>query len=267
MTYTSADFDTQRTGDYTLLAKIGADEQVLAVVDQGRQLKWMTTYDAANAGPAVSDMLRSTFAQVKVSVLDSRHLFVPADAFDDAYQQTYFRFLPDDGIRDSAVSDIPQLDIKLLHQTSKLGLELFIERFPEINVYPSIQVLLRSVASYGIKTEGAVLTLDKQSSQMTLCCFNGGKLIYSNDFDLRSTDDLNYYLAAVFEHLQLVDQPLTISLSGDIVEGDEYYQLLLRYGDAVLFADSGSFTGVALPDGLVPHQHRFLTLFGLVLCG
>jgi len=265
--YTSADFDAQRTPDYTLLARLGLDEQVLAVVDEAWRLKFAMAYGPGEMDGNVWDRFPLGFSQVKLAVVDAGHLFLPAEVFDEAYTQTYFSYLPNDGLVNSGISDISSLGIKLLHQTHRLGMESLIARFPQAHSYPTIQALLCSVADYGKKSEDLTFVLDKQSSRITLCVFKAGRFIYSNDFELYSITDLDYYLLSLLEHLGLADEHPQIYLSGDITMNDAIHQLLLTYGKTVLFADSGLLTGVAIPAELQQHQHRLLTLLGLRLCG
>ncbi|MFC3197483.1 DUF3822 family protein [Parapedobacter deserti] len=267
ITYTSADFDMQRTAGYTLLATVAQDECALAIVDQARRLKALQTYDSALVPQAVENLLGRSFQHVKVSVFDSRYMFVPTEVFDDTYQQVYRRYLPDEGLVNFEVSTIASLGVNMLYQANRLDLAPFTARFPLLQAYPFIQVLLCSTAAFGTGADNPVVVLDITSSRMAICLFDQGKFIYGNDFETYSTADFTYYLLSVLEHVDWVNKKPHIYLSGDIALGDERHGLLSEYGWTTAFLDSGSLTGVAVPEELMQLKHRFLTLFGLVVCG
>jgi hypothetical protein len=267
MIYTLVDFDGQHAADHTLLIRIGLHENALAVLDDEQQLKFATTYNPLQVEKTIQDILGLGFGTVKMAVSDSRYTFVPADVFDEAYMQTYVRYLPGDGVAKPVLADIRPLNIKLLHQTSRIGVEAMEARFPQLYSCPTVQTLLYGIANHDRSLNEPLLFIDKHSLRITICLFDAQKLIYSNDFEIDHPDNLAYYLLTVLSHLGLGDKAPLLCLSGDIEEGDPYYERASTYGRRVVLADSGALTGVGVPMDFVAHQHRFLTLFGLNLCG
>ncbi len=267
MIYTSTDFNREQSEVYTLLARVGSDENALAIVGDDEQLKLIATYDPASMEQEVTDLLDLDFATVKLSLPGSRYTFIPEEVFNEAAMQTYLRHLPDDGLAGTVVSDIASLGIKVLHQTNRLCAEPFAQRFPGMLTYSTMQVLLQGVANHGVKTGIPVLVVDKQSSILHVCFFDGNRLVYANDFDTMSADDHRYYLLSILNHLGLEGNPPRVCLSGDILANDEIHRWFLANGHEANFADIGPLVHIAMPEELVPQQHRFLTLLGLHLCG
>lgn len=268
MIYTSVDFDGQQAADQTLLIRIGLHENALAVIDDERQLKFAATYHPAQVEHPIQGILDLGFGKVKMAVSDSRYTFVPADVFNEAHIHTYLRYLPDDGVGEPILADIQSLNIKLLHQTNQIGMEALKTRFPQLTTYPAVQTLLCGIVGQGLNSiEEPLLVIDKHSDRATICFFDAQTLIYSNDFEIDHADSLAYYLLAVLNHLGLADKRPRLCLSGDIEVGDMYYERASAYTGQVELADSGSLTGIGVPSEFVAHQHRFLTLFGLSLCG
>jgi len=266
MIYTTNDFDGQQTKDYTLLIGVGAETHQLAVIDEARQLKFAATYDPANVEPEITAILDRSFATVKLGIADSRYAFIPVDVYDEQQHDTYRRYLPFDGIGTTHISDIPQLGIKLLHQTSHIGLDDLADRFPHAGNYPRVQGLLGAVAARGVQENELLLVIDRHAPWITIGVFDGDRFLYCHDFESANEDDFTYHLLAVVNQFGLTDRQPAIHLAGNIDYEDHYYKRATTYGGNVALADSGTMTGIRLPDEMVPHQHRFLSLLGLYPC-
>ncbi len=268
MTYTSADFDRERAADYTLFIRVGVDDTAFAVVDGERRLKHISTGEASEDGLERTRLLELAFGQVKLAVQSNRYAFVPDEVFDEVNVPNYLRYLPDDGIADATVSTVTPLGIKLIHQTERLGIERFVERFPKMQIFPVIHVFLNSVADYGTHSAGPVWLLDKQSATVCIAFFNNGSFVYASDFDMLEMDDFVYSLLSVWEQVGLAgktEKPKFL-LSGDIVEDDEIHRWCSAQGSEVGFIKSETSMDVDIPDEITSHQHRYLTLLGLQLC-
>ncbi|HWL00330.1 MAG TPA: DUF3822 family protein [Parapedobacter sp.] len=266
MIYTTTDIDGQQTTDYTLLMGVGTETHQLVVIDQARQLKFAASYDPANVDPEVVQLLDRGFATVKLGIADSRYTFIPADVYDEQQHDTYLQYLPFDGVGATHISDIPQLGIKLLHQTSRIGLEELADRFIHAGNYPRVQGLLGAAAGQGMQTNEPLLVIDRHGPWVTISLFDAGRFLYCHDFESANEDDFTYHLLAVVNQFGLADRQPAIHLAGNIDYEDHYYKRAATYGGNVALADSGIMTGIRLPDEMVPHQHRFLSLLGLYPC-
>ncbi|MEC3879837.1 DUF3822 family protein [Parapedobacter sp. 10938] len=266
MIYTTTDFDGQQATDYTLLIGVGATSNRLAVVDQARQLKFAASYDPANVEPEVIAVLDLDFGKAKLSVSDCRYTFIPADVYDEQQRDTYLRYLPFDGVGATHIADITPLGIKLLHQTNRMGLEAFTARYPNVECYPQVQSVLSAVAARATQGSEPRVIMERHAPWITIGVFDSGRFLYSHDFESANEDDFTYHLLSVVTQFGLADRQPTILLAGDIAQGDGYYDRAATYGGKVELADSGALTGIHLPDDMLPHQHRFLSLFGLYQC-
>ncbi len=267
MKYTSVDFDKEQLADYTLLVGVGQEESTLAIVDNEQQLKFIVTYHPADIDEEIRDILKLDFERVKIVLPCVGYSFIPAEVFDEAYLPVYRRYFTDDGLADPLVSDIPSLGIKLIHQISRIGAELFLERFPHAGIYSSAEVSLHAFAGYGTHASGYTFAIHKMGLSAGIYFFDSGKFRYGNDFEVHNADDLNYYLLSVLEHFGLENERPGMLLSGDIALEEEYHHRTNKHSDQVVFADIEQLTGIAIPAELQSSQHRFLSLFGLNLCG
>ncbi len=266
MIYTTTNFDGQEATDDTLLIGVGPASHRLVVVSKTRQLKFAASYDPANVEPAVTALLNRDFGSVKLAVTDCRYSFIPADVYDERQHDAYLRHLPFDGVGGADVADVAPLGIKVLYQTSRMGLETLVARFPHAVSCPQVQALLGAVADLGRHAGTPLLVIEQQAQWMTISVFNDGKFLYCHDFESHNEDDFSYHLLAVLNRFGLADRKPSIQLAGDTDLGDACYNRAATYGGEVVLADSSSLTGIQIPGDMVPHQHRFLSLFGLYLC-
>ncbi|SFC10517.1 Protein of unknown function [Parapedobacter composti] len=266
MTYTSADFDRNQSADSTLLVRAGDHGSAVAIIDSEKRLQFLMEYSTTAVPQKVADIMRLDFREVKIAVPNGRYAFVPAEVYDSSRLNAYQYYLPSDDLTESVVADVPELAIKLVHQTAHIGLEAWQARFSQARVYPAVEVLLGVLLDYGRKTEGLTIAVDKQSESTSICIFDSGDFIYGNDFEIHHADDLNYYLLLLLQRFAVDRQP-AYYLSGQVEEGDDYHQRLLKYSNRVEFADPLDAAGITAAAGSVASRHRFLTLFGLYLCG
>jgi len=264
--FSSPNFDPKQAQDHTLLVNAGQSDFMLAVLDPAGQVRLLLTADPAQLDDAFWGRLPDAFAEVRLGAADSGYLSLPADAFDEAYLDTYRRYLPTDGLAESTVADIAPLGIKLLHQTDRLSIRPFAERFPRSAVFPAIQSFVCCVAGLAEADGGQLLIVHRQAGRTTFCLIDDGNLIYLNDFETHHDLDVNYFFHTILDSLPIDQRRLRISLSGDFTPEDEFCRMLSAQLTEVMFADAAALTGVGLPVDLNGQQHRFLTLFGLRLC-
>src|SRR5690606_21613533 len=119
-----------------------SDENALAIVDKAGQLKWIATYHPSDTVKPVKEMLDLDFSAVKVAVRGSRYALIPDEVFDTEKLPAYLQHLPDDGLAATNVATVEALGVRLLHQTDRLETTSFTGRFPDLSVYPVMQVLL-----------------------------------------------------------------------------------------------------------------------------
>ena len=266
MIYITTDFEAGQTAASTLLIGVGATSNRLAVVDEARHLLFAADYDPASPTPEVSVLLDRDFAAVKIAVSDCRYTLIPADVYDEGQRDTYLRYLPFDGVGTTQVAAIAPLRVNLLHQTNRVGMEALTARFPGAEHYPQVLSLLYAVASQPLAGNGPVLVIERHAPWITIAAFDQGSFLYCNDFECTTDDDFTYHLLSVVQLFGLADRQPTVLLAGDIEQGDDYYARAASYGATVALADGRASAGVHVPDGGRPHQHRFLSLFGLFQC-
>ena len=267
MIYTTMDFEGQQSAGQTLLIGVGMTSNRLVVVDEAQQLRFAASYDPANPAHEVMTILDRDFAAVKLAIADSRYMLVPADVYDEQQHDTYLRYLPFDGVGTAHVASITPLGVKLLHQTNRVGMETLTARFPDAEHYPQVQSLIRAAAAQEMPGNEPLLVIERHVPWITIVIFDQGRFLYCHDFESSTEDDFTYHLLAVVHQFGLADRQPTILLAGDIAQGDGYYERASAYGGKVALADGNTWAGVHVPDDMLPHQHRFLSLFGLYQCG
>lgn len=266
MIYTTTGFDEQQGAAHTLLIGVGAVTHTLIVVDGARQLSFAASYDPANTEPEVTALLDLDFAAVKLAVSDSRYSFIPAEVYDEQQHDMYLQYLPFDGVGTTDVADVDPLNIKLLHQSSRIGLEALISRFPYAEIYPQVLGLLSAVTVRGLQANEPLLVIERHAPWVTISVFDGHRFLYCHDFEVSNEDDFTYHLLAVVNRFGFGSRRPSIYLAGDIERGGPDYERAGTYGGNVALADSRAWTGIHVPDDVKPNQHRFLSLLGLYQC-
>lgn len=266
MGYISGDFDLQQATDYTLLARIGEGNHALAVIDSQSVLKYYACFGPETPEQGLLDVLNAGFGTVKLAVQSCQSVFVPADVFDEQHLQTYLRYLPADGVAVSKVTEVPRLGIKLVYQADAVDLEPH-GNWPHQAVYPVVQPLLHSIANYAMDSAAPVIAIDIRPLRASICLIKQDNLLYSNDFELHSLADLNYYILQVVANFAITaEDNIRCCLSGEVNGDDAVYHLLSSSFSTIVLADSSKLTGITAPAELESETHRLLTLFGLNLC-
>lgn len=266
MIYTTTDFEGQQSAGRTLLIGVGMTSNRLAVVDEAQQVRFAASYDPERPAQEVTAVLERDYAAVKLAIADCRYMFVPADVYDEQQHDTYLRYLPHDDVGTAQVASITPLGVKLLHQTNRVGVERLAARYPNAEYYPQVQSLLHASTAQEMPSGEPLLVIERHAPRITIAIFNQGKFLYCHDFESINEDDFTYHLLAVIQRFGLGDLQLTILLAGDIGQGDGYHERALAYGGKVAWATGNAWASVQVPEDMLPHQHRFFSLFGLYQC-
>ena len=64
---------------------------------------------------------------------------------------------------------------------------------------------------------------------LNISAFKNTKLIFSNSFSFDTKEDILYFTLFTFEQLKLDTEIVNVKLYGEIIKGDENYQLLYEY--------------------------------------
>lgn len=265
MIYTTTDLNGQWPEDQTLLIGVGMTSNKLAVVDTARRLRFAASYDPARPAPEVTAVLDRPYAAVKLAVADCRYMLIPADVYDERQHDVYLRYLPFDGVGTMQVAPVAALGVKLLYQANHVGTETLAARFPDAEHYPQVQSLLSAITAEKPSNDDLLVAVERHGTWMTVVVFDRRKLLYCHDFECTTEDDFTYHLITVLRQFGLADRQPAIVLAGDLDQGDAYHGRAAAYGGKVLSADS-RWAGIEVPDDVVPHAHRFLSLFGLYQC-
>lgn len=103
-----------------------------------------------------------------------------------------------------------------------------------LELFPSI--VLRNTASYMIssmlplvrETPGRIMLLNVNRSTLSIFVFTSDTLLFYNNFEVHSAEDVVYYSVFVAGQLNIKDE-VKVWLSGDIGNGSDTHHLLLTY--------------------------------------
>jgi hypothetical protein len=174
------------------------------------------------------DSLKKKFSKVNAGIFSSQSSIVPASVneenlkplFADAFQLNHnvgaaLQFEPVGELAASVVYPIP---IELINTMQ--------QRFPSGTFTHTIAAYLRHFAAWN---EGTTLYAILLSGYVQLLCLSGKKLLLSNSFRVKSSDDFIYYVLAVYHTLNLSKDETPLVLYGEIVSDSNLYQSANKY--------------------------------------
>ena len=103
------------------------------------------------------------------------------------------------------------------------------ELFGEFEYLHTGTVLIRALLNSHSAGQEPVCYVHVAENQMDIIILNQKKLLFYNSFQYRTKEDFLYYLLFTLEQLELAPDTIKLRLFGEIVEGDELYDICYEY--------------------------------------
>lgn len=227
MNYISNQFNIQLIPSYTLLIHAGFVTDLLAVVDQQRQLRVFMEYAAEKPETEAMKMLSLPFKKVKVVIPQESFSFIPSELFEEEKLPVYASYLSDENPSHVYFQRIESLGVTVVYQFDLLLLNRWKSIFPECQLIPEFRMVLEQVQSK-IPIHGHVLGAHFSKQQVDLYLFVNGQIQIYNSFEINSIDDLSYYILNIYNEFNIDEKVDKLIVSGlGITEG--YLQRLSNY--------------------------------------
>lgn len=170
---------------------------------------------AANVKEALvgEPLLRGDYQRVNVLVATPEFTTVPASEFEREQAERLFRFVfPSAGRRHVSYNLLRRSGLAIVFGLDRSIYQLLIDDFPRARFYASASTL---VEFFGEKSligqcrhmfaylhEGALsMRLGQQAQEMTVYCFDRGRMTFANTYPVRGVRDCQYYLLGVWQQL------------------------------------------------------------------
>ncbi len=133
----------------------------------------------------------------------------------------------------------------------------FFEKFGSFKYFHGVTLLLEKILLTDKYSHTTNTYVNVGKNYVDLLVIKNGKLLLCNTFEFHTPEDFIYYILFVFEQLNLDPSSTPCILLGEIVEGDDLYNILYTYVKEVSFYKA--LNGIDIPvNGALPHQHVVL---------
>ena len=175
-----------------------------------------------------ADSLNKKFVRVNAGIFSGQFSLVPASVNEENLKPLFENIFQLNN-RDSATLQfdrIRELDASVVYPIPAALVNNMQQRFQSVSFTHTIAAYLRHFAAYN---EGTTVYAVLLSGYVQLFCLSGKKLLFSNSFKVKSSDDFIYYVLAVFQTLNLSKDETPLALYGEIVSDSNLYQSANKY--------------------------------------
>ena len=175
-----------------------------------------------------SALLNKSFHSVSLSFCHQKFSLIPDSILEKselrAFLELNCKLTADDEVQSKALHS---LTASLVYAIDKKVLSRFQQNFPNLVVSHAVDHFLQQI-----------LLQEKEASELHLSIYPGiflaavrenGDLKFVNSFSFRSAEDVLYYSVYVAEQCKLKPELLHLFLSGEVKEGDNISQILVKY--------------------------------------
>jgi hypothetical protein len=218
------------------------EDQLLAyrsyqLEDQNRELfSWK---DELQALMHQDKMLQLSFKTVKISLLHQAFTFVPTELYESHNEASYLQKVSANTSNEMIChDDLKYLSIKNIYAL-KFDLQRFIkETFPNVEIFHSISHLVNNLSPLVVNENlKKKLFMNFHQKQVQIILFEGKNLLFANNFQFQTGNDVAYFLMLVVNQFKLNPEIIEVILSGQIEKDTEVYNTIFRYVRNLSFLD------------------------------
>ena len=175
--------------------------------------------------------LKNPFKLVKIAYDWKKSTLIPASLFDPKEKEQYLRFnFRQEQDEDIFCDHLISLDAWQVFTVPALIGEATKEFFPGTRMIHFSSLLIESISiNYKNRINSPHIFLHVRKPMFDLMIFDGKQMNYFNTFPFQNPEDVTYYLIFVMEQLNYNPEKIPLVLLGNVDQGDELAELLLRY--------------------------------------
>lgn len=158
---------------------------------------------------------------------------------------------------------IKKLDTHIIYSIPKNIDELVNSYFPNSKKRSQQAILLEQFNMLDNSNQSAYLFINNNILNITV--FNNNQLIFNNDFDFITKEDLLYFTLFAFEQLKIDTERVKVKVYGSISKENEGYKLLYDYIRNIKFGNRPNKLKFRAEFDAI-QEHQYFGLFSQVLC-
>ncbi len=170
-----------------------------------------------------------------VPVLDAQ--IVPNELVEAGGEDLVAKFVLDDGVTPAKTAKWSEQDARFVYRERLVNLAPYVKLHPTALRIPFPKIYLEQLRKKSLNSSSVVYGVHVGHESVYLAIFQSGKLYYFNEFQVNNIEDFNYYFIKVMEQLPSNTTHFLAYLSGDIKEGDELHQRIVKYTEEIYFAE------------------------------
>lgn len=238
---TMAAFVPEKIPQYDLVVDgTRSHEPVLVFFEKDSEWSYVRTYSQFEQEHGIQLLSNFEPKSVKflVPVIDSD--FIPHSLFDASLLEEYGRFVLDDGLSPILSVDFPATDSVMVYREYLSSVKLLAQVFPRAERVPFPPVFIKNIQDRAEPRADRIVGVHVAHDFVAMCVLRNGMFSYYHEFQINNIDEFNYYLIQVLEMLDTPPAQISLVLSGDISEGDPFFQRIVKYTRNIQFIHSPS---------------------------
>ncbi len=200
-----------------------------------------------------NEVLKSTFKSTSVSFVNFPSTIIPLRVFSKDNAKEILEINSE--IFDLILTEkLNGLDACLAYSIPTEINEIVSTFFPNANKKAQQSVLIDSFSKEENSETNAYLNLTNNIVNITI--FKRGELLFNNSFEFTTKEDLLYFTLFAFEQLKIETEKVEVQLYGDIIKGDDNFNLIYEYIRNVSLGKAPNKINIpAAFDGFEAHKH------------
>lgn len=276
-------FDVDNLQNYVLCMQIGVRDFQMMIVDAiSNECLWIESYAFQNVATINSrlvvmkdlfeghQLLRAGFwKEVRVSLKSHKFSLIPASHFEEDSVAEYLKL-------NCSINEKIEGQYFYKHKKSNVvNAYAFDQRLVDwlTNVYPSKQVtffhqgsaLIEGVLGQSSPNNDKVVYGIQDKGVLHVFVAQNQKLLYYNQFSIKSTQEFVKYILMVFKEFGLNPKSQAVVLWGSLSTQSEQFRALKKYVANVGFGSSPNFLKLSYHFDEIP-EHQYFDLFCSHLC-
>jgi len=185
----------------------------------------------------------SNVINVKLIISNNLSCLVPKELFDERLSLDYLKFNSKLIENDFASNDyIEELEIYNVYLPFVNVNNYLVQRFGSFEYYHSSTILLRKILKTTTNDSKTLFFTNIETESFQVIIFKNKNLLYYNDFEYQTKEDILYFLLFVIEQNKEIKSDTKLNILGDISENDKNYNFISQFIKNIETSKTKSFT-------------------------
>lgn len=177
-----------------------------------------------------NEFLKLTYKRIHIYIAQPDYIPVPFELFDEEeIEELYYQSHQKESNNLILHNILPKANVVMLYGLNKAVYQLLKEQFPEARFYSIASPLTEYFTGKSYLGNSKKLYAYLQGENLTVLCFERGKLLLLNSFVCKQTNDYIYYLLYIWKQLNYDQNRDELHLTGIFPEKDILVHQLRKY--------------------------------------